>query len=163
MRFEELKKGFWGYQKESVLRYIAAQEESFSQRLLEKDDHAKQAVLQSQARIQELEQEVRELREELAQLRRHQDQIPNALLDARASAQALRDQANAQEQIARENLRRALEADLSELAGYRERIQSLGKAIREALEQMEQQSQALQEAADGLAQENPSGNLQLFA
>ena len=116
MRFEELKKGFWGYQKESVLRYIAAQEESFSQRLLEKDDHAKQAVLQSQARIQELEQEVRELREELAQLRRHQDQIPNALLDARASAQALRDQANAQEQIARENLRRALEADLSELS-----------------------------------------------
>lgn len=163
MRFEELKKGFWGYQKESVLRYIAAQEESFSQRLLEKDDHAKQAVLQSQARIQELEQEVRELREELAQLRRHQDQIPNALLDARASAQALRDQANAQEQIARENLHRALEADLSELAGYRERIQSLGQAIREALEQMEQQSQALQEAADGLAQENPSGNLQLFA
>ena len=91
MRLEDLKKGFWGYQKEAVLQYIAAQEEACSLRLLEKDEQATQASLKAQARIQELEAEVQRLRQELGELRRMRDQIPQVMLDARASAQALQE------------------------------------------------------------------------
>ena len=163
MRLEELKKGFWGYRKEAVLQYIAAQEEAFSQRLLEKDGQAQQAAQQAQERIQDLELQVRELREQVAQLRRLQDQIPNALLDARASAQALQDQVNAQAQMARENLRQALEADLDKLASYRESVAALRQAIQGALEGMDQQAQQLEAAVEEAEGENPQGNLQLFA
>ena len=44
MRLEELKKGFWGYRKDAVFQYITEQEESFSQKLMEKEA---QAVLDS--------------------------------------------------------------------------------------------------------------------
>ena len=37
MRIEELKKGFWGFQKDGVFRFIAQQEEAFAQKLAEKD------------------------------------------------------------------------------------------------------------------------------
>ena len=36
MRLEELKKGFWGYQKDAVFQYITQQEEAFAQKIEEK-------------------------------------------------------------------------------------------------------------------------------
>ena len=45
---------------------------------------------QAQARIRDLEEENRALKEEVRQLRGQQDQIARAILDARASAEALR-------------------------------------------------------------------------
>ena len=163
MRLEDLKKGFWGYQKEAVLQYIAAQEEACSLRLLEKDEQATQASLKAQARIQELEAEVQRLRQELGELRRMRDQIPQVMLDARASAQALQDQMNAQAQVAGDNLRQALDADLAQLARYREQIQALRQSLQEALEGMDRQAQQLQQQAQALEEESPEKDLQLFA
>ena len=57
MQLDELKKGFWGYQKEGVFQYITAREEEFSRRLLEKEAQADQALQRAQTRVQELEQE----------------------------------------------------------------------------------------------------------
>ena len=159
MRLEDLKKGFWGYQKEAVLQYIAAQEEACSLRLLEKDEQATQASLKAQARIQELEAEVQRLRQELGELRRMRDQIPQVMLDA----QALQDQMNAQAQVARDNLRQALDADLAQLARYREQIQALRQSLQEALEGMDRQAQQLQQQAQALEEESPEKDLQLFA
>lgn len=65
MRLEELKKGFWGYQKDAVFQYITQQEEAFTQKMTEKDALLERTDRQAQARIQELEQENRALKEEL--------------------------------------------------------------------------------------------------
>ena len=54
MQLEELKKGFWGYQKEGVFQYITAREEEFSRRLLEKEAQADQARQRAQPGVQEL-------------------------------------------------------------------------------------------------------------
>ena len=37
MRLDELKKGFWGYQKESVYRYIVSLEEEVSKKIEERE------------------------------------------------------------------------------------------------------------------------------
>ena len=103
------------------------------------------------------------LRQELGELRRMRDQIPQVMLDARASAQALQDQMNAQAQVARDNLRQALDADLAQLARYREQIQALRQSLQEALEGMDRQAQQLQQQAQALEEESPEEDLQLFA
>ena len=36
MKLDQLKKGFWGYQKASVYEYITMMEEEFSEKLAEK-------------------------------------------------------------------------------------------------------------------------------
>ena len=117
MRLEELKKGLWGYRKDAVFQYIAQQEEQFTQKMTEKDAQMEQRSQQDRSHIQELEQENRTLKEELSRLRAQQDQISQAILDARSSAEALKAESRAQEETARETIRQALERDLAELAG----------------------------------------------
>ena len=162
MRLEELKKGLWGYQKDAVFQYISQQEEQFTQKMAEKDAQLDRMRQQDQARIQELEQENRALKEELTRLRAQQDQISQAILDARSSAEALRAESRAKEEEARETVRQALERDLAELAGYRERIVALRQAIQTALERMGQQAGEMEQQAEELFEATPQRNLTLF-
>ena len=162
MRLEELKKSFWGYQKDTVFRYITQQEEAFTQKLAEKDALRERMDQQAQSRIRELEEENRAMKEELGRLREQQDQISRAILDARASAEALKAESRAQEEAARDTVRHALELDLAELAGYREKVAELRKAIQTALGSMEEQAEEIEQQAEELFEAAPTGNLTLF-
>lgn len=163
MRLEELKKGFWGYKREDVFRCITEQEEAFSQKLLEKDVQAEQAEQRARERIQELEQQVCSLQEELARLRDQQDYIARAILDARASAEALKAETRAQEEAARETVRRTLEEELVELEGYREKIGELHVFIRTTLETLDGQVQDLEQQVEKVSEAAPARNLTLFS
>ena len=162
MRLEELKKGFWGYQKDAVFRYITEQAEAFSRSIKEKEALLERTDRQAQVRIQELEQENRSLKEEVERLREQQDHISQAILDARASAEALKAESRAQEEAARDTVRHALELDLAELAGYREKVAELRKAIQTALGSMEEQAEEIEQQAEELFEAAPTGNLTLF-
>ena len=162
MRLEELKKSFWGYQKDTVFRYITQQEEAFTQKLAEMDALRERMEQQAQSRIRELEEENRAMKEELGRLREQQDQISRAILDARASAEALKAESRAQEEAARDTVRHALELDLAELAGYREKVAELRKAIQTALGSMEEQAEEIEQQAEELFEAAPTGNLTLF-
>ena len=162
MHLEELKRGLWGYRKDAVFQYIAQQEEQFAQKMAEKDAQMEQRNQQDSLHIQALEQENRALKEELARLRAQQDQISQAILDARSSAEALKAESRAQEETARETIRQALERDLAELAGYRNKIETLRQTIQAALECMEEQAETMEEQAAKLAAAAPEGNLTLF-
>ena len=162
MRLEELKKGFWGYKKEGVFQYITDLESTFSQKLLEKDAQAERAAQEAQARIQALEQEERALRQELDKFRDQQSQIARAILDARASAEAMKAESLAQEEAARETVRQALETELAELGRYRETVAGVREAVREALGALDRQLEALEDQADAAEEASPEKNLSLF-
>ena len=162
MRLEELKKGFWGYQKDAVFQYIIQHEGIFTQKLAEKDAQLERIDRQAQDHIRELEQENRELKEELSRLREQQDQISQAILDARASAEALKAETRAQEESAQEKIRHALGQDLAELASYLELVTDLRKAIRTAIEGLDQQAEKMEQQAEKLYEAAPKGNLTLF-
>ena len=159
MRLESLKKGFWGYKRDAVFQYITEQEELFSQKMAEKDAQLDRAGQQAQARIQELEQENRGLREELT---RQQDQISQAILDARSSAEALKAESRAREEAARETVRQALDRELLELARYREKVAALRETIQSTLTGLEQHAEELEQQAEELYEAAPTGNLTLF-
>ena len=162
MRLEELKKGLWGYRKDAVFQYITQQEEQFTQKMAEKDAQMEQTSQRDRSRIQELERENRALKEELTRLRGQQDQISQAILDARSSADALMAESRAREEEARETVRRALEQDLGELARYRDRVTALRQTIQTTLERMGQQTEDLEQQAEELLETAPKGNLALF-
>ena len=162
MRLEELKKGLWGYKKDAVFQYISQQEEQFTQKMAEKDAQLEQTSRQDRARIQDLEQENRTLKEELARLRAQQDQISQAILDARSSAEILKAESRAQEEKARETVRQALEQDLAALENYRQQVMDLHRAIRTAMKGLEQQVEEMERRAEGLLEAAPQDNLTLF-
>ena len=162
MRLEELKKGLWGYRRDAVFQYISQQEEQFTQKMAEKDAQLEQTSRQDRTRIQDLEQENRTPKEELTRLRAQQDQISQAILDARASAETLKAESRAQEEKARETVRQALEQDLAVLEGYRQQVADLHRAIQTAMKGLEQQAEEMEQQADDLLESAPTGNLTLF-
>ena len=162
MRLEELKKGLWGYKKDSVFQYISQQEEQFTQKMAEKDAQLEQTSRQDRARIQDLEQENRTLKEELIRLRAQQDQISQAILDARSSAEILKAESRAQEEKARETVRRALEQDLTVLENFRQQVADLHRAIQAAMKGLEQQAEEMEQQAEELLEAAPQENLTLF-
>lgn len=162
MRLEELKKGLWGYKKDEVIQYLSQQEELFAQKMAEKDAQLEQMNRQAQSRIQALEQENRALKEELTRLRVQQDQISQAILDARSSAERLKAESRAQEEAARETVRRMLEQDMAVLDGYRQQLADLRLAIQTAMKGLEQQTEAMDQQAEELLGAAPQGNLTLF-
>ena len=162
MRLEELKKGLWGYKKDEVIQYLSQQEELFAQKMAEKDAQLEQMNRQAQSRIQDLEQENRALKEELTRLRVQQDQISQAILDARSSAERLKAESRAQEEAARETVRRMLEQDMAVLDGYRQQLADLRLAIQTAMKGLEQQTEAMEQQAEELLGAAPQGNLTLF-
>lgn len=173
MRLEELKKGLWGYKKEGVFQYITDMEDTCARKLQEKDAQLRETEQRAQTRIQTLEGENRALRAELEKLREQQDQISRAILDARASAEAMQEETRlreetaraetrAREEKARETVRRTLDGELAELSRYQEKLDALRGEICRTLEGMERQAAELAQRAERLAEESPEGNLTLF-
>ena len=88
--------------------------------------------------------------------------VADALLDARAYAGRLREESMAREEDARAQLRCALDRDLAELSGYRNKISALRLALQSALEGFDRRSEELERQAEVLASASPSGLLTLL-
>ena len=115
MRLEELRKGLWGYRRDDVFKFITEMEDEAAKKLAEQGEAASEAENRAIRRAQELEKENRALRSEVDRLRAQQEQISMAILDARASAEALKAETRAQEEAARAAVRGTMEEELAEL------------------------------------------------
>ena len=113
MRLEELRKGLWGYRRDDVFKFITEMEDEAAKKLAEQGEAASEAENRAIRRAQELEKENRALRSEVDRLRAQQEQISMAILDARASAEALKAETRAQEEAIRSTLE-GLERDVEE-------------------------------------------------
>ena len=162
MRLEEIKKGFWGYKKDDVFQYITELEDNLSEKIREKDARAEQADKQAQKRIQTLEDENRALKSELEKLRTQQDQISMAILDARASADAMKEVSRSMEEAARGEVKKTLENELSRIADYKEKVNGLKELIVRTLKEFEEKTEELEKQADEVKNASPEGNLSLF-
>ena len=131
MQLNELKKGFWGYKKESVYRYVVAIEESTSEKLAEKDAKLTQLEEQSQKKILELEATVDALREENAALKEHQVMAFSTLMEAQRHAQFLKEESAGRERKAQEELDAAVERQARRLEEYAEKIRQITRSFVE--------------------------------
>ena len=162
MRIDEMKKGFWGYKKESVFQYIAEQEETYSHRLQEQTASAEQQLQQYRKRVDELEEELRRMQAELSQARKHQDMISDALLEAQACAERMRMETQAREQAAQEAVRKTLSAEMAELDRYQAKIADLRRYLQQTLQEFSKAADRMEQKAAELTGESPAQNLTLF-
>ena len=84
MRLEELKKGFWGYQKDAVFQYITQQEEAFTQKMTEKDAQLERTDRQA-------------LEQDLAELARYKEKAADLRKAVQAAMEGLEQQAEKME------------------------------------------------------------------
>lgn len=162
MRLEELRKGLWGYRRDDVFKFITEMEDEAAKKLAEQGEAASEAENRAIRRAQELEKENRALRSEVDRLRAQQEQISMAILDARASAEALKAETRAQEEAARAAVRGTMEEELAELRRYAGKLAALREAIRSTLEDLDRDVAEAEELVEAAAAASPAANLTLF-
>ena len=155
MRMEELKRGFWGYQKEGVYRCITSMEEEFSARLMEKDAALAKLEEQYQARVRELEEALARAQEENRAQSRSQAAISEALLRAQDYAQKLREESQRQEETVRRDIAARAHRQQRELDAYQGELDRLRQTIRTLLEELDSRAGAVQGKLELLRAEAP--------
>lgn len=162
MNVQELKTGFWGYQKTGVYRYITDMEEEFAKRLAQVEEERKKEAEDYRRQIQRQEEELEQLRRQCDQLSQSREAIAATLLNAQQFGEDLRQQARqkAQEEELRMEARAA--AQSLKLDQYDQQLEQLRQAIGAALEKMEQSVEEVSAQVKQLRQEGEECNLSLF-
>ena len=162
MRLDELKKGFFGYKKESVYQMIASMETEFSEKLVQKDEQAAKASEEMQRKIQEMETEIKTLREDAESQHRSQKMISDALLEARSHAESMREDTLRREQAAQSMIREERDRQLGELETYLRRVRKIRENFLDVIREMDNKAQELEKEMEALREEAPRHNLSLF-
>lgn len=162
MRLDELKKGFWGYRKESVYRYIAALEEETSKKLEEKDAQLKKVEGEIRQRLSELENALKEAQKENEAMRENQMVISATLLEAQRFAELLKEDSFRREREAQAELDTAMEQKMRELNVYSTRIRQLRETFQNMLKELDDKTEALEQEMEILQTQAPVTNLSLF-
>lgn len=170
MRMDELKRGFWGYKKDSVCRYIVWLEEEASKRIAEKDARMDELETGAQRQIDALERAHEEqtaeqeaviaaLREENRALREDQELVSATMLEAQRYAGQLKADSSRQAQQAQEELSGAIQRKRRELDGYMEQIRQLRATIRDLLEGFDGRAEEAERALEHLQAQAPGADL----
>lgn len=125
MEFDELKKGFWGYRREDVIRYVEEQEAEMAKQLERRD-----------AKLAEKDSQLEEKESHLVQLEtKYEDRISDLekeLVELRR-AQRQREESIRKEQEAQEALEAAIRRQKAELDMYSAKIGEMRQSLREML------------------------------
>lgn len=137
MKISDLKKGLWGYQRESVYQYIAALNEEFSQKLLEKEEEHKSVIQELREKNAVMENELETMRMENNEYRKLRFSVSDSILDAQNFAARMKDET----QRTQQDLRNQMEAHLArKRTQLEERIVEMDefqKALRTMIENID--------------------------
>jgi len=158
---DELKRGFWGYRRDSVYRYIVLLEEEASKRVAEKEARIDRLEAESQRQIAELEREHKRkmadleavtaaLREENRVLRDNQELVFSTMLEAQKYAGQLKADSVRQARQAQEKLSAAMQRENQRLSGYAKQVQQLRSVIQGLLEELDGRAEDVERAIERL-------------
>ncbi len=162
MELEMLKKGFFGYKKESVYQYIASVEDEFSTKLLEKDEQIKKNEEMYLERIHKLEEELENTKQRLETQQNDKTIIASAILDAKRFAEKLKIETEEEENKARKHLEDELDKKNEELKKYQEQIAGVRKMLRSILNTADEQLKNTEKKIDNIKESAPERNMSLF-
>ena len=162
MNLEQLKKGFFGYNKSSVYQYISSQEEEFSKKILEKAEEHKKIEEQYLEKIKQLEQELQETKQRVETLQNDQMMISAAWMEATRYAEQLKKEAEQQKEKDRQKWKQQVEKANKELEHYQARVKNVREMVTSLLHNLDEKSMNINTQIQTLQEECPSHNMALF-
>lgn len=162
MKLDQLKQGFFGYQKADVCRYITSLEENYSRQLAELENAAAAQAAEYQAQIRQLEQSLLESNQRYEEQKQAQLRISSTLQEAEHYAEVLHKEVEAEELHEQAVWQQQLDAKYRELNHYQDQISSLHDLFHTLLRSMEEQTSALLLQAQSIKNACPDRHMALF-
>lgn len=157
MQIQEMKKGLFGYKKESVYQYVSALNEEFSQKLIEKDEKNEVLVKELRERTQALEAELERVKRESEDLRKKQLAVSDSIIDARDYAAQLKSETRRREQALYDQMEARMNKENRRLDGYTENIGKLREQIKDVLEKFDEELKQAESRAGELMRAETAG------
>lgn len=132
MQLSDLKEGLFGYRKDSVYQYIAALNESFSQKLQETEQKADEEIARWKKANVELEEELAKFKQESEAYKKIQFSISDSIIDAQNYAEQLKQEAQQKERQRRGELE-------EQFAQRQQQLEQQAAQVEEQIEQRQQQ------------------------
>ncbi len=161
MNVEKLKKGF-GYQKESVYKYIAELEEEFSAKLSERENQINSENETLRERIKQLEEEIILNKKEIEEEKKQRNLISNTLVDAQAYAAKIREDLEKQRDEEQKKLTEEVERQKQIIELYKNKIDDFRRKTAELLKNFDEKAAEAGNRAEKLKDNMPSGNMSMF-
>lgn len=161
MKLDQLKHGFFGYQKADVCRYVTSLEENYSRQLADLENAAAAQAAEYQAQIRQLERALQESNQRYEEQMQAQLRIPSTLQEAEHYAEVLHKEVEAEE-LHEQAVWQQLDAKYRELNHYQEQISSLHDLFHTLLRSMEEQTSALLLQAQSIKNACPDRHMALF-
>lgn len=133
MQIQEMKKGLFGYKKESVYRYVSSLNEEFSQKLIAKDEKNELLIQELRDRAQTLETELAQMRKECDDLRKKQLAVSDSIVDAQEYAAQLKSETALKERALCNQLEKRMEKENIRLDDYAANISLLRDQLKQLL------------------------------
>lgn len=159
MRIDELKRGFWGYKKDSVYQYIVSLEETASKHAAEKEAKLEKQAAEHEKRVAELEATAAALRAENDSLRENQAMVFSTMLEAQKYADQLRSDSDRKQRQAQADLSAAVQQRNLQLDGYLEQILQIRTMIREILKDFDGKMETVEHTLTYLPTQAPDVEL----
>ena len=154
MHISELKKGFFGYQKESVYQYISLLNEEIAQKLAEKEQKNEALIQDLQKQNAALRQKIEVMEQENQQFRQMHSAVSNSIIDAQNYAAQLKMETQKQEQALREQMEAEIARQQNSLKAHIEQIDDFRSHLKAMLEQVDSSLQQSRHQAASLIQQN---------
>ncbi len=159
MELSELKKSVWGYNKDSVCRYLVSLEEEMSAKLEEKDREAARTEERLRARIAELEKSLEESRKELLQM----TETPKTREKETDTKEEEFEKILAErEQYAMQEIRAYADEQTKKVENYAANVGRLRRYCQQMLENLDREAAGLETDIERLEKDKPVFEPKLF-
>lgn len=156
----ELKRGFWGYKKDSVYRYIVSMEEDASARVAEKEARLEKLEAESKQQIAGLESALSALREENASLRNNQAVVFSTLMEAQKHAEHIKAESRRRERQVQEEIAMSVQRKTKQVDNYLEQIRMFRETVQAMLKEFDERAEEAERSLTQLRSQAPSADLE---
>ncbi len=157
---DELKRGFWGYKKDSVYRYIVSMEEDASARVAEKEARLEKLEAESKQQIAGLESALSALREENASLRNNQAVVFSTLMEAQKHAEHIKAESRRRERQVQEEIAMSVQRKTKQVDNYLEQIRMFRETVQAMLKEFDERAEEAERSLTQLRSQAPSADLE---
>ena len=157
---DELKRGFWGYKKDSVYRYIVSMAEDASARVAEKEARLEKLEAESKQQIAGLESALSALREENASLRNNQAVVFSTLMEAQKHAEHIKAESRRRERQVQEEIAMSVQRKTKQVDNYLEQIRMFRETVQAMLKEFDERAEEAERSLTQLRSQAPSAELE---
>lgn len=156
MLLQELRRGLFGYKKDSVYQYVLYLNEKFNQKLSEKDFDTGRQIKELKDMIADLKFQLSIVKKENEEYTKMQVAVSNSIIDAKSYASQMKKETEDIEEDLRQKLKERYKEENKKLEEYSELVNKVRESIKSVLKEIDLKLEENLKSIEAQKEEEPN-------